>query len=132
MYAAALRLDRGYHLDLFIVWPYVWLTLPGDIRDQITTARSALSRAFMLAAWAVLYFVLVVWWWPALALAAGIAIVARRRIRTTTDTYATLLETTTRLQAVTLASQLGIEHSGPLAPELGRRITRQLRNKSAP
>ncbi|MGW5749525.1 hypothetical protein [Nocardia rhamnosiphila] len=65
-----------------------------------------------------------VWWWPAALIGVVTAATARYRIRTATDAYATLLETATRLHAVSLATQLGIEHAGPLRPQLGRLLTR--------
>jgi hypothetical protein len=126
VHAAAIRLDRDHHLDLTTVWPSVWLILPDPNRDQITDARTALARATTLAAWSVLYLALTVWWWPAALVSAILAATARHRIRTATDTYATLLETATRLCAVSLATQLGIDHTGPLTPQLGHALTRHL------
>ncbi|MEU6191836.1 hypothetical protein [Nocardia sp. NPDC047038] len=129
--ATAIRLDRDHHLDLATVWPSLWLVLPDPVREQITTARTALSRATTLAAWSVLYLVLTVWWWPAAPLAVVIAATAHHRIRATTDTYATLLENATRLHTTTLATQLGIDHTGPLGPHLGHALTRHLRSSTA-
>ncbi|WP_063039982.1 hypothetical protein [Nocardia pseudovaccinii] len=126
VHAAAVRLDRDHHLDLATVWPSVWLILPDSIRDQITDARTALARATTLAAWSVLYSVLTVWWWPAALVGVVAAATARHRIHTATDAYATLLETATRLNAVYLATQLGIDHTGPLTPHLGHVLTRHL------
>ncbi|MEU6831523.1 hypothetical protein ABZ894_22985 [Nocardia beijingensis] len=131
IHAAAIRLDRDHHLDLAPVWPSLWLVLPDPVRDQITTARTALSRATTLAAWSVLYLALTIWWWPAAPLAAVIAATAHHRIRTTADTYATLLESATRLHATTLATQLGIDHTGPLDRQLGHTLTRHLRSSTA-
>ncbi|MGW0002554.1 serine/threonine-protein kinase [Nocardia grenadensis] len=126
VHAAAVRLDRDHHLDLATVWPSVWLILPDSTRDQINEARTALARATTLLAWSVLYSVLTVWWWPAALIGVVTAATARYRIRTATDTYATLLETATRSHAVSLATQLGIEHTGPLTPQLGHVLTRHL------
>jgi hypothetical protein len=70
----------------------------------------------------VLYLPVSILWWPAAPLAVVIAATAHHRIRTTTDTYATLLETTTRLHATALATQLGIDHTGPLTPQLGHTL----------
>lgn len=128
IHAAALRLDSHYHLDLAVVWPSLWLVIPDTIREQITAARTALSRACALGGWSVLYLVLTIWWWPAAPVATVVALVAHHRIRTATDTYATLLETTARLHVGTLADQLGIEHAGPVTAQLGRTLTRRLRS----
>ncbi|MCO5999814.1 hypothetical protein [Actinoallomurus rhizosphaericola] len=130
--AAALRLDRDHHLDLATCWPYLELTLPDTVRTQITDARTALSRATTLAGWAMLYAPLTWWWWPAIPLTTIIAASARHRIRTCADTYARLIETATRLHTPALATQLGIDHTGPLTPELGAALTRHLRTQLPP
>ncbi|MFE0135760.1 hypothetical protein ACFWY6_29935 [Streptomyces sp. NPDC059037] len=127
IHGAALRLDREHHLDLATVWPHLWLALPDAVRGELTAARAALSRAMTLAAWAVLYAVLILWWWPAAPLALVLAVAARHRIRTATDTYAQLLEATTRVYAIELAQRLGIDHAGPLDQGLGRILTHCLR-----
>ncbi|MGW5381071.1 hypothetical protein [Nocardia sp. NPDC003963] len=132
IHAAALRLDHDHHLDLATVWPALWLTLPDTTRDELTAARLALSRATVLAAWAVLYLPVGILWWPAAPLAVVLAVTAHHRIRTTTDTYATLLETATRLHATALAAQLGIDHTGPLTAQLGHTLTHRLRSRPAP
>ena len=130
--AVAVRLDRDYHLDLAALWPPLWLILPDTVRDQIINARTALSRATTLGAWSILYSVLTIWWWPAALLAVIIAATARRRTRAATETYATLLETSARLYSTTLATQLGIEHTGPLTTRLGRTLTHHLHTPPAP
>ncbi|GAB7186771.1 hypothetical protein ATKI12_6602 [Kitasatospora sp. Ki12] len=132
VHAAALRLERDHHLDLATIWPHLWLALPDMVRSELTTARAALSRATTLAAWAVLYALLVVWWWPAAPLAVVLAATARHRTRTATDTYAQLLEAAARLHATDLAQQLGIDHTGPLTHDLGRSLTRYLRTQLPP
>jgi hypothetical protein len=123
---AAVRLDRDYHLDLFAVWPLLWLVLPDSVRTEITAARAGLSRATILAGWTLLYAPLVWWWWPAALVTAVLALSARSRIRATVDTYAGLVESAARLHATTLAGALGIVHTGPLTPELGDALYRHL------
>ncbi|MGW1740059.1 hypothetical protein ACWCPQ_14750 [Nocardia sp. NPDC001965] len=132
IHAAALRLDHDHHLDLATVWPALWLTLPDTIRDEIVAARLALSRATVLAAWAALYLPVGILWWPAVPIAVVVAATAHHRIRATTDTYATLLETTTHLYTAALATQLGIDHTGPLTPQLGHTLTHRLRSRLIP
>ncbi|MBO2458463.1 hypothetical protein [Actinomadura violacea] len=127
VHAVALRMDREHHLDLAAVWPHLWLTVPDHVRAEVTAARTAVSRAATLGAWAVLYAPLAGWWWPAAPLAAVVALAARHRFRTAVDAYAVLLEAVTRLYAGGLATQLGIEHAGPLDAELGHALTRRLR-----
>ncbi|MFJ9250150.1 hypothetical protein [Streptomyces sp. NPDC101776] len=123
--AAALRLDRDHHLDLFRVWPQLWLVLPDPVRAEIISARSALTRAANLAGWSVLYAPLAWWWWPAIPLAAVLMLIARHRIRSTIDAYAGLVEAAARVHATTLAAQLGIDHTGPLSTDLGDLLYRQ-------
>lgn len=123
--AAALRLDRDHHLDLFGVWPQLWLVLPDPVRTEITSARSALTRAANLAGWSVLYVLLAWWWWPAIPLAAVLVLISRHRIRSTTDAYAGLVEAAARVHATTLSAQLGIDHTGPLSRGLGDLLHRQ-------
>lgn len=127
LHAVVLRMDRDLHLHLPIVWPYLWIALPEPVRNDLTTARTALTKATALTAWALLYLPLTLWWWPAFPLTAGIALAGWRRTRTTTDTYAELLEATTRLHLTTLATQLGIPHTGAPTPALGDTLTHHLR-----
>ncbi|MFC8663161.1 hypothetical protein [Streptomyces sp. NPDC057199] len=126
LHAVTVRMDRDLHLNLPIVWPYLWTVLPELTRIEVTAARTALTKTTTLTAWALLYLPLTLWWWPALPLATGIALVGWRRTRTTTDTYAQLLEATTRLHLTTLATQLGITHTGAPTPALGDTLTHHL------
>ncbi|MFG1798344.1 hypothetical protein [Nocardia sp. NPDC049149] len=132
VHAAALRLDRDHHLDLATVWPFTWLVLPSETQADITRTRTAITRAATLAGWAVLYLALSSRWWPAAPLAVVLTFTARHRLRSGIDSYATLLEVTTRAYATTLAAQLGIGHTGPLTPQLGGTLTQQLRHSGPP
>lgn len=130
--AVILRMDRDLHLNLPIVWPYLWTVLPDPARNELTTARAALTKATTLNAWAFLYLPLAMWWWPAIPLSAAIALTGRWRTRTTTNTYAQLLEATTRLHLTTLATQLGIPHAGGPTPSLGATLTHHLHTQPPP
>lgn len=132
LHTVTVRLERDLHLHLPIVWPYLWTTLPEPARDDLTAARTALTKATTLTAWALLYLPLTFWWWPALPLSVAIALTGRRRVRTTTDTYAQLLEATTRLHVVTLATQLGIPHTGAPTRALGDTLTHHLHTQPPP
>ncbi|MBT2458044.1 hypothetical protein [Streptomyces sp. ISL-86] len=127
IHAVAVRLERDHHLDLAVLWPHLWLTLPEDTRTEITAAEQALTRATTLGGWALLYAPLTAWWWPAAPLAAVLALTARRRVRGAADAYARLLEAAALLHTTDLAAQLGIDHSGPADPALGDALTEQLR-----
>jgi hypothetical protein len=126
LHAAALRLERDYHLDLAIVWPHLWLILPDAPRAEITTARQALTRATTLFAWALLYLPLVVWWWPAALITIILTLTGQVRTRTAVDTYALLLEATTRVHSAELARHLGLDLTEPLTAEAGDDLTRLL------
>jgi hypothetical protein len=132
IHAVATRLDRDLNVDLAVVWPYLWLTLPEVTRTEVTAARQALSRAAVLAAWAVLYLLLAVWWWPAAPVAAVVAAVSVVRLRPATEAYAVLLEAATRLHLSELARHLGLDSVGPATAELGDSITRLLTGQQRP
>ncbi|MBO0914951.1 hypothetical protein [Streptomyces laculatispora] len=130
IHAVTVRLNRDHHLELALLWPHLWLTLPENTRTEIASAEQALTRATTLGGWALLYAPLTAWWWPAAPLAAVLALTVRYRVRSATDTYAQLLEAAARLHATDLAAQLGIDHDGPLSPILGDALTRQLRTRT--
>ncbi|MFF3075324.1 hypothetical protein [Kitasatospora sp. NPDC057936] len=122
VHLAALRVRRDFGLDLAVLWPHLWLTLPDLPRAEVTAARQALTRAAMLTAWAVLYLPLALWWWPALIVAAALALTGHLRFRAAADAYATLLEAVVRLHAGDLARRLGLDCSGPLTAADGARL----------
>lgn len=130
IHAVAVRLERDQHLDLSVLWPHLWLILPDTTRAEVTTAEQAVTRATTLGGWALLYALLTAVWWPAAPLAAVIALTARYRIRSATDTYAQLLEAAVRLHTTDLAAQLGIDHTGPADRALGGAVTDRLRNRA--
>ncbi|MFD3993317.1 hypothetical protein [Streptomyces sp. NPDC058583] len=124
--AVAVRLERDHHLDLATLWPHLWLILPEETRTEITTARQNLTRAATLTAWGLLYLPLAAWWWPAALITATLALTGRARTRAATDTYALLLEATTRVHTRDLADHLGLGPTGPLTPETGDTLTHHL------
>jgi hypothetical protein len=130
--AAAVCLDRDLHLDLATLWPHLWLTLPEQDRTQITIARGDMARAATLGGWAILYAPLTWWWWPAASLTVILAAAARHRIRLAAETYALLLEAAARLHVGALATELGMDHQGPLTRQLGDELTRYLRSSPPP
>lgn len=130
--AVATTLERDQHIDLAIVWPYLWLTFPESTRDEITEAGQGISRACTLGAWALLYLAAAAWWWPALLIACLLALTSRFRLRAAADVYALLLSAATRRHTADLAMGLGIEHRGPLTQDLGDTLTNLLRPASRP
>jgi hypothetical protein len=127
--AVATRLDRELELDLATVWPYLWLSAPETTRTEITATRETLSRATTLAGWGLLYLATGVVWWPGFLIAVAVFGTGWRRARTAVDTYAMLVETTVRLRTAALATDLGLDHTGPLTPETGRAVTDLLRRR---
>ncbi|MFE1437450.1 hypothetical protein [Streptomyces sp. NPDC058739] len=130
--AVALRLDREFRLDLAVLWPYLESVLPEALGARITETRAALARATTLAGWAALYAPLSLWWWPAAPVTLVLAAAARHRTRNCVDAYARLLDVAARLHTADLATQLGFDHTGPLTPELGARLTHHLRTEPPP
>ncbi|MFB6842114.1 hypothetical protein [Streptomyces sp. NPDC056361] len=130
--AAAVRLERDHGVDLATVWPHLWLILPEETRAEITAARQTLTRATTLTAWALLYLPLTVWWWPAALLTLTLTLTARTRTHTATNTYALLLEATTRIHARDIAEHIGLDPAGSLTPEAGDALTRHLTSTPPP
>ncbi|NBH05915.1 hypothetical protein GTY80_22005, partial [Amycolatopsis sp. SID8362] len=122
IHGVSARLLRDHRLDVALLWPHLWLVLPEQERAEITAARTGMTRASELGAWAVLYLSLSYWWWPAAVIAVLLAITARTRTRTATDGYARLVEAAVRLHARDLAGQVGIDFAGPLPADAGDRF----------
>lgn len=118
----SVRLHRDHRLDIALLWPHLWLTLPEQERNEITAARTAMTRAAELGAWAVLFAPLTYLWWPAGVIALALGFTARSRTRAATDTYARLVEAAVRLHARDLAQSLGIECDGALPADAGDRF----------
>ncbi|MFC9398220.1 hypothetical protein ACFTWS_34460 [Streptomyces sp. NPDC057027] len=132
LHSVVVRLERDHHVDLPLVWPHLWLTLPETARAEITAAEQRLTHASTLAGWALLYAPLTMWWWPAAPLAVALALAARHLIRNATEAYAQLLEAAAHLHVGDLADQLRIEHPGPPDTALGDSLTDRLRIRTPP
>jgi hypothetical protein len=132
IHAVTVRLGRDHHLDLAVVWPYLWLTMPDTTRAQITTTREAVARATTLTGWALLYLPLTLVWWPAALIATVLAVASWHRTRAAIDAYASLLEAAARLHTTDLARHLGVDHPGPLDSQTGDALTRLLQSQSLP
>lgn len=125
IHAATVRLDRDVHVNLFIVWPHLWLMLSEGIRGEISRARTTLTQAAVFGGWALLYLPLAWWWWPAAPLAAMLGVISARRLRSASDTYATLLEASVRLHLTDLADKMHVGEQ-PVGPLLGGAVMRRL------
>lgn len=62
------RIHEKYQLDLASAWPRLWLIAPAATRAELGTARTALSTASRLIAWAITYLALGAIWWPAVVI----------------------------------------------------------------
>lgn len=124
------RVWETYRLDLTSAWPRLWLTLPEDVRTEITTARARLADATRLVAWAVGYVAVGVVWWPSLVAGVVTAATAWRRARVAGVTYAELTESTVDLHGRRLAEGLGLPCPGPLTKAIGEEITTLLRKQT--
>ena len=111
--------------DLGTLWPRLWSVLPGELRADVATARTAYGAAARLAAWGALYGALTVIWWPAALIGSAVLIIAGVRGRSTADMLASLVETAADLHLPDLAERLGTR-SPAEARDLGRTITARL------
>ena len=62
-----------YGLEMSVVWPRLWLLLPGTTRDELSAARDALDTSTRRLEWSVLVAAWGMWaWWaPLLAVLGG-------------------------------------------------------------
>jgi hypothetical protein len=72
--AAETRPGHRYGLDAVIVWPRLWLVLPDQARQELTSARTSLDASVAAVIWAVAFLGFSAWaWWAA---PAGIVVAA--------------------------------------------------------
>lgn len=122
IHAVAVRLRRDHRLELDRTWPHLWLILPEQQRAEVVAARTALTRAAQLGAWAILYLPVAFAWWPSGLIALVLGATAFRGFRTAVDGYALLVEAAVRLHARDLSQQLGVACDGALPTDFGDRL----------
>ncbi|MEU5339336.1 hypothetical protein AB0H18_00520 [Streptomyces sp. NPDC020766] len=132
IHASVMRAERDLDLDLAVVWPHLWLSMPETSRIEVTAARAGVNRCATLAAWALLYLPLAWWWWPAALVTTVVASASSHRLRGAVDVYATVLEATARHHIRDLASHLGFGTPGPVTPTLGDQLSRHLKPSPPP
>ncbi|RNL82433.1 hypothetical protein [Halostreptopolyspora alba] len=130
--AATLHLEHGFGIDVAVVWPHLWLLLPGDARDEVIAAREALARSTTLTAWSLLSLPLTALWWPAALVSLVLAWAGHRGTRFACDAYATVLEAVIRLHITDLARRTGVVESGVFDADTGYELTRLLRGETSP
>lgn len=124
------RVWETYRLDLTSAWPRLWLTLPEDVRTEISTARAKLAAATRLVAWAVGYLAVGAVWWPSAIVGLITAATAWRRARVAGVAFAELAESAVDLHGRRLAESLGIPCEGTLTEGVGAEITTLLRKQT--
>ena len=80
-----------YGLDLFNVWPRLWLALPKSIQDELAAARKALDEQTQLLIWGVLFSAWSGLTWWALLPSLVIAVVGVRGMYQAAGVYAQLI-----------------------------------------
>ncbi|MEV5320222.1 hypothetical protein AB0K92_21645 [Streptomyces sp. NPDC052687] len=126
--AVGVRVHGQYGLDFPFAWPRLWVLLPDNCRNDLITARDALTGASTQSGWGLLYLSLGTQWWPAALAGAALILVGRRRGREAAANLADLTESAVDLYAADLALSLGVElPSGHVTPALGRQISERLR-----
>jgi hypothetical protein len=124
------RVWETYRLDLAAAWPRLWLTLPEDVRAQISAARATLAAATRLIAWAICYLAVGAVWWPSAVVGLVTAATAWRRARVAGVAFAELAESAVDLHGRGLAESLGIPCQGTLTKDVGAEITTLLRKQT--
>ncbi|MDF3291848.1 hypothetical protein [Streptomyces silvisoli] len=124
------RVWETYRLDLASAWPRLWLTLPEDVRAEISTARAKLAAQTRLVAWAVGYLAVGAVWWPSAVLGVVTAATAWRRARVAALAFAELAESAVDLHGRRLAESLGILCERTLTEDIGAEITTLLRKQA--
>lgn len=125
--ACHIRISKTYGLDLAAAWPRLWLIVPDAVRTELGAARDAYSGAARLTAWAVLYLVLGVWWWPAIPIGLITGGCAIGQARLATGNLSDLIESAVDLHGAELAARLGERAADPMTPDVGGRLTTQMR-----
>jgi hypothetical protein len=129
--SVAVRLHREYDLDLAVIWPSLWVTMPDNIRQEITSARQSLTGSTQLASWGFLYLAVGAMSWPGFVIAVVTTAIAWHRARSAADAYACLIDAAARLYAGQLIPILGLSVPQVLTRDTGRQITSILRGQSA-
>lgn len=127
MLAADVRIYAAYDLDLAVIWPRLWLTVPDSTRSEVRLAHDTFTGAARLAAWGLLYVILAAWWWPAIVIGVSAMITGWRRGRSSMNVFADLVESTVDRHARDLAEALGVDCAGPFSRDTGGAVAKALR-----
>ena len=105
--AAETRPGDKYGLNSVVVWPRLWLLLPGSVRDELTAARGALDSSVAAVLWGLMFCVFA--WWTPLALVAGLGVAISSAVfwvPSRAETFGELMESSFDLYRFALYEQL--------------------------
>ncbi|MEU2062428.1 hypothetical protein [Streptomyces sp. NPDC013455] len=124
----SVRVHGQYQLDFSSTWPRLWTLLPADCRNDLITARQAMTDAATAGGWGVLYLCLGTQWWPAAPAGAVLLLMSWSHGRDAAGTLADLTESAVDLYAADLARALGVELPlGYVTPAVGRLLSERFR-----
>lgn len=83
--------DR-YGLDAVRCWPRMWLLLPADAKQEVSSAQAAVDASVALWSFAALFAVWVVWAWWAPLVGLTVAVAAYASILSQASVFGTLVE----------------------------------------
>jgi hypothetical protein len=122
------RVHGQYQLDLVSTWPRLWLLMPETTRIELRRANERLQDTGVIAAWGLLYLLLVIWWWPAAIAGLALLVLGWRATRSAVVGFADLIEAAVDVHGHDIATTLGLAADCQrLTPDLGAEITRILR-----
>jgi hypothetical protein len=105
--AAEARPRERYGLDTVVCWPYLWLILDQDTKEELTQTRVALNTATRVWLWGALFAVWTVWAWWALPVAVVVcASTYYVSMLSAAEVYGDLLEATFALHRTALYAAL--------------------------
>ena len=127
--AAETRPVHRYGLDAVVVWPRLWLVLPGAVRQELTSARASLDASVAAAIWGAAFVAFTPWaWWAAPVGVVTAAAVILWWLPTRAEVFADLVESTFDLYRSALYQQLRwpLPDTPAAEQQIGRALTKYL------
>ncbi len=126
--ASERRIYAKYGLDPRICWARLWLLIPGDARENVSTARSGLDVGARSFLWGGLFAIWIVWSWWALPVAVIALVASYAWMVDAARDYGELLEATFDLYRFSLYRTLGlpIPANSDVEPAQGKLLTQFL------
>lgn len=125
MTGVALRVRAEFGVDLASVWPRLWLVLPENARNDVTTALQSFRSATRTAGWGFLVTLVgVVLWWPDAAAGVVVSLIGWRNGRAAVRELANVVEACVDVYSGSLGQTLGVtDGTHPMDRQAGLRIT---------